>query len=109
MAYSENWFRHLTAGFTGEGLSQELARDFWPEEDLWDISQPIRFLWLKLLWVYVMSIVTQVIVFAILLGAAMEPFRPGAFVWATVGGIAIGTPIGIFASIVNYISLMSKK
>ena len=89
MAYSDNWFRHLMAPFTGEGLSNALARDFWrDDEDLWSVEQSVEWRWLKLLWVYAASVVSQVTLVLLVVVAIISLFDevPLKWWWISVGG-----------------------
>ena len=89
MAYRKNWLRHLMAPFIGEGLSNVLARDFWrDDEDLWSVEQPVDWRWLKLLWVYAASVVSQVTVVLSIAAATIGFFKeiPLKWWWISVGG-----------------------
>lgn len=77
MAYRDNWLRHLMAPFTGEGLSDALARDFWrSDEDLWSVEHAVRWRWFKLVWVYAASVVMQGTLALVIAGAIISLFKP---------------------------------
>lgn len=88
MAYKDNWLRHLMAPFTGEGLNNTLARDFWrDDEDLWSLEQDVPWRWAKLLWVYVASVFAQVTTAGVMIAGISSLFiAPSAKWWL----IAIG-------------------
>lgn len=92
MAYSDNWLRHLMAPFIGEGLSNALARDFWrSDEDLWSVERPVNLRWLKLMWVYAASVVSQS-TFALMIAAAIISLFddvPLKWWWISVGGVTV--------------------
>jgi hypothetical protein len=92
MAYSDNWLRHLMAPFTGEGLSNTLARDFWrSDEDLWSVEQPVDLRWLKLVWVYTASVVSQGTFAMLIIGAIICLFKDVPLIWwlISVGGVTV--------------------
>jgi hypothetical protein len=92
MAYSDNWLRHLMAPFTGEGLSNALARDFWrSDEDLWSIERPVDWRWLKLMWVYAASVVSQGTFVLLIAMAVISFFKevPLMWWWISVGGMTV--------------------
>lgn len=109
MRFVENWPGHLAAPFTGNGWSIELARDFWPSEDLWSAEQPVKRRWLKLCYVYLLSTLSQV-TFALVVATALIDlfYRPVPLKWWLIG---VGGPtlFGFFLSIVfatfNYASV----
>lgn len=92
MAYSDNWLRHLAAPFTGEGLSNALARDFWrSDEDLWSVEHPVNWRWLKLMWVYAASVVSQATFSLLVAAAIISLFKevPLKWWWIAVGGVTV--------------------
>jgi hypothetical protein len=90
MSYRDNWLEHLLAPLTGRGLSNALARDFWSaREDLWDPRAAIKKRWLKLLWVYSMSVITQVTLPCILIALLVRIFKELPLRWWLIG---IGGP-----------------
>lgn len=97
MAYKNNWLRHLFAFATGEGYSDELARDFC-HEDLWEPSKPVRWRWLKLVWVYSVSVLAQVTLTGLVVGVLVSLFKPAPpHVWLFfIGG---ATMLGLIFAI----------
>jgi hypothetical protein len=91
MAYKDNWLRHLFAFATGEGYSDKLARDFW-DEDLWGPNKPIRWRWLKLVWVYSVSVLAQVTLPLLVGYTVINLFKAIPFRWwmIGVGGVSAG-------------------
>lgn len=90
MAYRDNWLRHLMAPFTGEGLSNALARDFWrADEDLWSVEHDVRWRWLKLIWVYSASVVSQGTFVLGIAFAVINLFKPVSLPtwWIGIGGV----------------------
>lgn len=79
------------APFTGEGLSNALARDFWrADEDLWSIERSVEWRWAKLFWVYAASVVSQLTFGLLIVGMITSPFKevPLAIWWIGVGGVS---------------------
>ncbi len=109
MAYGDNWLQHLTAPLTGRGGSKTLARDFWPSEDLWNPELPIRRRYLKLVWVYALSVLTQFSVLSFVICILIHFFyKPLPFkfwmiivgggtiiLWAFLSLIAVAECVGI--------------
>jgi hypothetical protein len=90
MSYSDHWLEHLLAPLTGSGLSNRLARDFWSaREDLWDPRVAVTKRWLKLLWVYLMSVITQVTIPCVLIAMIVSAFKEVPLRWWLIG---IGGP-----------------
>lgn len=89
MSYRDNWPRHLLAPLTGNGLSNSLARDFWTREDLWDPRAAVTKRWLKLLWVYLMSVITQVTIPCAFIAMIVSMFKEVPLRWWLIG---IGGP-----------------
>ena len=90
MAYRDNWLRHLMAPFTGEGLSNALARDFWrSDEDIWSVEHAVRWRWFKLVWVYAASVVCQLTAAGLVLVAIISLFKAVSLPtwWIAVGGV----------------------
>lgn len=73
------FFDHLLANLFGNGYHNTLAQDFWAEP-LFHPATVVRFHWVKLVWVYWMSTLTQVTVPLALVGAAIALFTDRA--WA---------------------------
>ena len=81
------------APLMGEGLSDALARDFWRvDEDLWSAERPVRFRWLKLVWVYMASVVAQCTFALLLIMFVISLFEKVPPVWwlISVGGVTCG-------------------
>ena len=100
MAYRDNWLRHLMAPFTGEGGSNALARDFWrADEDLWTVEHDVRWRWLKLVWVYSASVVSQVTFVGVIAFAIIGLFKLVSLPtwWIGVGGV---TAAGLLFAVV---------
>lgn len=90
MSYRDNWLKHLLAPLTGNGLSNNLARDFWSaHEDLWNPRAVVTKRWLKLLWVYLMSVITQVTIPCVLIAMIVSTFKEVPLRWWLIG---IGGP-----------------
>lgn len=90
--YLNNCLRHFVAPLTGEGLSDRLARDFWPSEDIWSSDRQIRLRWLKLSYVYSASVVAQLTIPLTVAFIVIHLFvRPLSFRWwlIGVGGITV--------------------
>jgi hypothetical protein len=94
MAYKDNWLRHLFAPLTGEGLSNALARDFWSHEDLWTSEQAVRCRWIKLVWVYSASAVTQVMFPLMVAAAIVSLFKEVPLKWWAIG-VGGGTGLAV--------------
>lgn len=101
MAYWNNFFHHLVAPLTGDGFRDDLARDFWSKEDLWDRSRDVQLRGLKLWWVYLASAVAQITV-----PSAVAIFFVDCFVrdvsprWWFIS-VGFGTSLGVlFATLV---------
>jgi hypothetical protein len=80
MAFKDTWAIHLTAGFSGNGLNNKLAQDFW-SEDLFNPKAMVPCHWLKLVWVYGVSGMAQVTLIAILIGLASTLYHNGGSDW----------------------------
>ena len=115
MALKTNIYRHLLAGLTGEGYSDELARDFWPpSEDLWDSSAQVHWRWLKLVFVFCASAFTQIMIPVGLVFVILSPFidphkRTSATYWTAVltgaGAFALAVIIATHA----YVSIIRER
>ena len=113
MAYRNNWHRHFFAIFTGDGLSEKLAKDFWTSrEDLWDSGSQVNYRWLKLVIVYVSSFVTQVLVpGSVLLGgllAVQDKLLKHFFVSVGIV-VVIGLPSTIVVATITYFKVRHEK
>lgn len=112
MAYRDNWLRHLLAPFTGEGLSNFLARDFWSrQEDLWEPAAPVRWRWVKLVWVYAASVFAQFTFAIIIAGTVIEFFKdvPAYLWWIVVGGgTAAMLLFAILVATATYVDIRRK-
>lgn len=88
MSYLDNWLKHLLAPFTGDGFSNALARDFWTSEDLWDPNAVVSRRWLKLVWVYVMSALTQITLPGFVIISVVSAFKDVPLRWwlISIGG-----------------------
>lgn len=89
MSYRDNWLKHLLAPFTGSGFSNALARDFWTSrEDLWNPNAGVPKRWLKLVWVYVMSAITQITFPGIVIIGIVSTFKDVPLRWwlISIGG-----------------------
>jgi hypothetical protein len=64
-----NWFYHLIAGLTGNGFSKGLAQDFWAEP-LFELPMVRHHFW-KLLWVFSMSSILQMVLPAALIATVL--------------------------------------
>ena len=100
MAYKDNWMQHLMASFTGEGGSNKLAQDFW-SESLFNPKILVKYHWLKLVWVYCISGITQVTMPTALAMIPITIYKDGGTDWtyalvAIVGVTAISWLVAIF-------------
>jgi hypothetical protein len=109
MAYSDNWLRHLMAPFTGEGLSNTLARDFWPtDEDLWSVEHDVRWRWFKLMWVYAASVIAQGTFALVIVGSIISLFKPVSLLtwWISVGGVTAAMLLfAVFVATASWIDI----
>lgn len=96
MAYRDNWLRHFFACLTGEGGSKVLARDFC-SEDLWEPNKLVRWRWLKLVWVYSLSVLTQITLLLLVLAAVISLFRPVPLRWWLIGVGGVSAVSWVFA------------
>jgi hypothetical protein len=96
MAFKDTWTAHLTAGFSGDGLSNKLAQDFW-SEDLFNPKAMVSYHWLKLVWVYCVSGFMQVTVIAILIGIASTLYHNGGSDWTWAWIIIAGATVFAWA------------
>jgi hypothetical protein len=98
MAYKDNWLRHLFAPMTGEGFSNALAHDFWPREDLWSAEQTVRYRWVKLVWVYSASAMTQVVFLGLIATAIVSWFKDLPSGWLVIG-VGGGTGLAMILAV----------
>ena len=112
MSYSHNWVRHLLAPLTGQGGSKELARDFWSREDLWSPTAPVKRRWLKLVFVYAVSVVTQVSVLGVIVIGLVDVFVKDVPLRWWVISIGVGSLIAlafaVLSATVEYTSVVKQ-
>jgi hypothetical protein len=89
-------FDHFFSGLTGNAFSRKLGRDLWRSEDLWSATPPVKNRWLKLVWVYLLCTLYQLVLPAACLGLIYGLIKGGIFErvllaagFATVCGVVI--------------------
>jgi hypothetical protein len=85
----KNWFYHLIAGLTGNGFSQGLAQDFWAEP-LFELPMVRHHFW-KLLWVFSMSSILQMVLPAALIATVFALYTTSSWSFALtiLGGVTV--------------------
>lgn len=110
MAYKDNWLRHFFVMLTGGG--RELSRDFWNRENIWDPTVPIRYRWLKLVWVQFASVLTQITLplLALLALSSVIKGPPSVeFILLFVGGITTFGTLGLLViEVASYICAVRR-
>jgi hypothetical protein len=114
MSYWKNWPRHLIAPLSGDGFSNTLARDFCRQRgDLWEPATQVSWRWLKLMWVYSASAITQLTFPMIIVCAVISIFDPMMSLrwWLiVVGGITlVGIAIASLITTWTYIWISQKR
>ncbi len=100
------------APFIGEGGSNELAQDFWTE-NLFDPKMMVAHHWLKLLWVYCVSGITQLTLTSVLLMIPITLYKNGGSDWtyafiAIAGATLISWFLAIIFATVAWLDIKSK-
>lgn len=112
MSYRANWRRHMVATLTGNGFSDELARDFWPAgEDLFDPSVRIRWRWAKLVYVHCVSAIVQITVPLVLAGVAITVFKNGSLTWYLIvlgAATALGLLFALLLATWAYLTIIKQ-
>ena len=113
MAYKDNWMNHLLAPFTGEGASNKLAQDFWAE-NLFNRQKLVKFHWLKLVWVYMVSVVAQVTLSGTLLMIPITLYKNGGADWtyaliAVTGATLILWVVAIIFASATWLDIRKKS
>lgn len=108
MTYRRNWLRHFFASINGEGGSNTLARDFW-NEDLWEPNRRVNWRWLKLVWVYSMSVLTQLTLPGLVGFAIISLFKEVPFRWWLIGVGGVSAAALIFAILIATASYIDQR
>ena len=112
MSFRQNWLRHFVAPVSGEGFSKLLARDFWPHEDLWSSTTAVNRRWLKLVFVYATSVVSQLSIPLFAIAGCIDLFiREVPLRWWLIGvggGTLVGFAFAIVIATLTYASVARK-
>jgi hypothetical protein len=101
-----NWFYHLIAGITGNGFSQGLAQDFWAEP-LFEPPMVRHHFW-KLLWVFSMSSILQMVLPAALIAAVFARDTPSSWSFALTilgGGTVLALVLALLFALGAWVGL----
>lgn len=113
MAFKDNWPLHLTAALSADGFSHKLAQDFWAE-DLFNSKAMVRYHWLKLVWVFCVSVLAQLTLLSILVVIPITLYKNGGSDWmwafmAVVGGTVIFWILAITIATAVWLDLKRNK
>lgn len=109
MSYRKNWLNHFFAVLYGKGLSKELAQDFWSSENLWCAKELVRWRWVKLLWVYWLSSLAQLVLPLVVIGLAYKVFSSAALILGIGFGLVASVFCAFFAATIDFFVLSRKK
>ncbi|SRR6266508_901009 len=113
IGYKNNWRLHFFALLNGKGFSEELARDLWTNrEDLWESAAQVSYRWPKLLLVYLLSVLTQMLLPGFVVCGLIIAVQGGSLrnVFVALVIMAIfGVPYAIVRATVSYVHIRNKR
>jgi hypothetical protein len=89
-----------------------LARDFWAREDLWSPTAPVKRRWLKLVFVYAVSVLAQVSLLGLIVIGSIDVFVKDVPLRWWIISIGVGSLIAlafaILSASVEYTSVVKQ-